>query len=78
MPGDFFEEDFEEYYEDDEFKDDCKDEGKCEEEIDSWDDYCYECGGYGDDYSVDENGELVCNCFTCPFGGQKYLFEHLG
>lgn len=24
-------------------------------------DYCYECGGYGDDYSVDEHGELVCN-----------------
>ena len=23
-------------------------------------DYCYECEGYGDDYSVDENGE------TCP------------
>lgn len=22
-------------------------------------DYCYECEGYGDDYSVDENGELV-------------------
>lgn len=31
------------------------------------DDYCYECGGYGDDYHVDENGELVCNCFDCPF-----------
>lgn len=68
MPGDFFEEDFEEYYEDDEFKDDCEDEGECEEEIDPWDDYCYECCGYGDDYSADENGELVCNCFTCPFG----------
>jgi len=22
----------------------------------------------GMDYSVDENGELVCNCLTCPFG----------
>lgn len=22
-------------------------------------DYCYECEGYGDDYSVDKNGELV-------------------
>lgn len=35
-------------------------------------DYCYECGGYGDDYSVDEKGELVCNCDTCsmnPFRG---------
>lgn len=29
-------------------------------------DYCYECEGYGDDYSVDENGELVHNCETCP------------
>lgn len=33
-------------------------------------DYCYECGGYGDDYSVDEHGELVCNCDTCPKGIQ--------
>lgn len=32
-------------------------------------DYCYECGGYGDDYSFDEEtGELVCNCDECPFG----------
>lgn len=30
------------------------------------DDYCYECTGYGDDYSVDENGELVNNCMDCP------------
>lgn len=29
-------------------------------------DYCYECEGYGDDYSVDENGELVHNCEPCP------------
>ena len=29
-------------------------------------DYCYECGGYGDDYSYDENtGEMICNCDTC-------------
>lgn len=28
-------------------------------------DYCYECTGYGDDYSVDDNGELVCNCDDC-------------
>ena len=27
--------------------------------------YCYECSGYGDDYSIDEDGELVCNCDTC-------------
>ena len=26
-----------------------------------WDnyDYCYECSGYGDDYSIDDEGELV-------------------
>ena len=33
------------------------------------DDYCYECKGYGDDYYVDEDGELVCNCFDCPHSG---------
>lgn len=44
-------------------------DGDCEDEAYPWDDYCYECSGYGDDYSVDENGELVCNCLTCPFGG---------
>ena len=32
-----------------------------------YDDYCYECKGYGDDYSVNEEGELVCNCDDCPF-----------
>lgn len=35
---------------------------------DFWDnyDYCYECTGYGDDYRIDEDGELVCNCPECP------------
>ena len=32
-----------------------------------YDDYCYECGAYGDDYRVDENGKLVSNCADCPF-----------
>lgn len=31
-------------------------------------DYCYECTGYGDDYSEGENGELVSNCENCPYG----------
>lgn len=31
------------------------------------DDRCYECGGYGDDYYVDENGELVPACPECPY-----------
>lgn len=34
----------------------------------SWDDYdwCYECGGYGDDYSFDKDGNLISNCDDCP------------
>lgn len=30
-------------------------------------DYCYECSGYGDDYYVGEDGELVCRRPECPF-----------
>ena len=30
-------------------------------------DYCYECGGYGDDYYCDDEGNLVCACGDCPF-----------
>lgn len=30
-------------------------------------DYCYECGGYGDDYHLDENGEWVSSCPGCPY-----------
>lgn len=29
--------------------------------------YCYECGGYGNDYYEDEDGNLVCACDTCSF-----------
>lgn len=38
-----------------------------EDEYDIWDDYdwCYECTGYGDDYYIDEHGELVSNCDNC-------------
>lgn len=36
-------------------------------EDDYGDDYCYECTGYGDDYYIDENGELVSACTDCPF-----------
>lgn len=32
------------------------------------DDYCYECGGYGDNYYIDENGELACACDGCVRG----------
>lgn len=30
------------------------------------DDYCYECGGYGDDYFFNEDGDLEHACWTCP------------
>lgn len=41
---------------------------------DDWDEYpeenyyadrCYECQGYGDDYYIDDQGELVCACDDC-------------
>ena len=46
------------------------------EDIDSddtldYDDICYECSGYGDDYSFDEDGEIVPVCPTCPFNRYK-------
>lgn len=28
-------------------------------------DYCYECSGYGDDYFINEHGELECYCSQC-------------
>lgn len=31
---------------------------------------CYECSGYGDDYSFDENGEMISNCANCPFNSK--------
>lgn len=32
-----------------------------------WNDYCYECGGYGDDYGFDEKtGEWKSKCKDCP------------
>lgn len=29
-------------------------------------DRCYECTALGDDYYIDENGDLVCACDDCP------------
>lgn len=28
-------------------------------------DYCYECSGYGDDYFINDDGELECYCPYC-------------
>lgn len=35
-------------------------------DYDDWD-ICYECQGYGDDYYINEDGELECACDDCPF-----------
>lgn len=34
-------------------------------------DHCYECTGLGDDYYIDERGDLVCYCPECPFNAFK-------
>ena len=34
---------------------------------DERDNICYECTGYGDDYYIDEDGNLVNACGDCPF-----------
>ena len=34
-------------------------------------DVCYECTGYGDDYYIDENGELQSSCYDCPYNGME-------
>lgn len=34
-------------------------------------DYCYECRGYGNDYYMDENGDLICYCPECQFNPFK-------
>lgn len=36
-------------------------------------DYCYECGGYGDDYTYDpEEDALRWNCPDCPMNPERY------
>ena len=41
--------------------------------MDDWDyDYCYECRGYGDDYYVNEDGELVCRCDDCSYSESNW------
>ena len=32
-----------------------------------YEDRCYECGGYGDDYYMDDDGEWVKACDDCPY-----------
>lgn len=47
-----------------EYEDDIDDEEYLEFSDADW---CYECGGYGDDYSIDDDGNLVCNCDNCIY-----------
>lgn len=37
------------------------------------DDYnvCYECQGYGNDFYVDDNGELIRTCDNCIYNPGK-------
>ena len=52
------------------------DDDEYEEDLnDYWDDdfdWCYECGGYGDDYFVNEDGDLESACPTCPHNPHYY------
>lgn len=36
-----------------------------DEEREEYYETCYECTGYGDDYTIDEDGEMVCRCTDC-------------
>jgi hypothetical protein len=40
------------------------DEDEWDYDEDEWD-HCYECSGYGNDYSFDDDGELICYCPNC-------------
>ena len=55
-------------YEDDDFDYAAEDDSR-------WDDdygWCYECGGYGDDYFINDEGELESACPTCPHNPNRY------
>lgn len=36
-----------------------------------YEDYCYECKGYGDDYYIDDDGEWVLRCHECPYSDEE-------
>jgi hypothetical protein len=43
---------------------------------DYYDDYCdndicYECSAYGNDYFINEDGELECRCSECTFNPNR-------
>lgn len=44
-----------------------------ESEIDYYEDVCYECGGYGDDYYYNPvTDEWESACPNCPFNSSRY------
>lgn len=43
-----------------------------DEDDDNECDYCYECGGYGDDYFVNDDGELECYCPQCTMNPSNW------
>ena len=61
-------------YEDDDFDYAAEDDSDDEYEHDFFDDYdyCYECTGYGDDYFLNDEGELESACFTCPHNSANF------
>lgn len=46
-------------------------------QLPEWDDYdyCYECQGYGDDYFVNDDGELECYCSQCSCNPSLYDWD---
>lgn len=34
-------------------------------------DYCYECGAYGDDYFINDDGEIECYCPYCGMNDEE-------
>ena len=40
--------------------------------MDEWDDYCYECTGYGDNYGYDEDGNDIWLCPDCPMNPENF------
>lgn len=50
--------------------DDWNTDRRCGRMTDDYDDdYCWECSGYGDDYFVNDEGELECYCPYCSQSG---------
>ena len=35
-------------------------------------DVCYECSSYGDDYFINEDGELECYCSQCAMNPSSW------